>query len=126
MEKRTCACCGGEIPAKDTEAVTLADGATVCSTCCAAVRILYPKSITWVNVYYSGDTDDDYDSDEDAVWLDPIAEDRPCVVSGRKGTRRDRACRAPRGLRRKPRLFPRGRQQPHHQERRKGQKGADG
>lgn len=42
--------------------------------CCAAVRILYPKSITWVNVYYSGDTDDDYDSDEDAVWLDPIAE----------------------------------------------------
>jgi len=74
MEKRTYACCGGEIPAKDTEAVTLSNGAAVCSACCAAVRILYPKSITWVNVYYSGDTDDDYDSDEDAVWLDPIAE----------------------------------------------------
>ena len=42
MEKRTCACCGGEIPAKDTEAVTLSDGAPLCGTCVRRLRVCYP------------------------------------------------------------------------------------
>ena len=56
--------------------VELADGSMICGECAARVRILYPKSFTWVNVYYSSDTDDDddYYSNEDTRWIDPLSD----------------------------------------------------
>jgi hypothetical protein len=73
MEKETCRCCGREAEKREPDFVQLADGSMICGACAGRVRILYPKSFTWVNVYYSGDTDDDYGSDEDTRWIDPLS-----------------------------------------------------
>ncbi|MBR1689880.1 MAG: hypothetical protein IJ713_03785 [Oscillibacter sp.] len=74
MEKERCRCCGREAEKRDHDFVELADGSMICGECAGRVRILYPKSFTWVNVCYSGDTDDDYDSDEDTRWIDPLSD----------------------------------------------------
>ena len=74
MGKERCRCCGMEDQKRDHVFVELADGSMICGECAGRVRILYPKSFTWVNVYYSGDTDDDYASDEDTRWIDPLSD----------------------------------------------------
>ena len=61
-EKERCRCCGREVEKRDRDFAALSDGSIICGECAGRVRILYPKSLTWVNVYYSGDTDYDYDS----------------------------------------------------------------
>ena len=76
MGKEKCRCCGKEAQKRDHVFVELADGSMICGECAARVRILYPKSFTWVNVYYSSDTDDDddYYSNEDTRWIDPLSD----------------------------------------------------
>lgn len=74
MEETRCRCCGREAEKKETAFLLLSDGSMICGECTLRVRILYPRSFTWVNVYYTGDTDDDYDSDEDTRWIDPLSD----------------------------------------------------
>ena len=74
MEKERCCCCGREAQKRNHAFVELADGSMICGDCAGRVRILYPKSFTWVKVYYSGDTEDDYYSEEDTRWIDPLSD----------------------------------------------------
>lgn len=74
MEKESCRCCGREVKKRDRYFVTLSDGSIICGECAGRARILYPKSFTWVNVFYSDITNDDCDSDEDTRWIDPLSD----------------------------------------------------
>ena len=60
MKNKVCACCGGELSKKDRFASVLSDGSEVCGRCVGEVRILYPKSLTVL------DLDDDFE------WIDPL------------------------------------------------------
>ena len=73
MGTERCRCCRREADKRDHDFVELADGSMICGACALQVRILYPKSFTWVNIHYSSDIDDDYYSDEDTRWIDPLS-----------------------------------------------------
>lgn len=73
MGTERCRCCRREAETRDHDFVELADGSMICGACALQVRILYPKSFTWVNIHYSSDIDDAYYSDEDTRWIDPLS-----------------------------------------------------